>query len=277
MNIQTAEHVSYHHTSVGYVRGKWNRKDRCKSSMLMSKCCHDLDLIAWLKGGIAPRSVASFGGLMHFKRDNAPEGSGERCLVDCLPAVEEGCLYSARKIYLDHPERWATYVWSCIEHIANPTLEDKARSLMTDNPHGRCIFKCDNDVVDHQSVMIQFADGSTATHSLVAGASEPCRTVRIVGTDGEIEGKLEEGFFHVKRPDPRCGHEFALERVEVNVSNESHGGGDHRLVEDFIRVVQNQSPSLSTTTIEESIHGHLIGFAADQAMAERRVVVLPSL
>ena len=91
LNIQTNEHVSYHHMAVGFIRGKWNRKDRCHSSMLLAKCCHDLDIIAWMLGGIAPKAVASFGGLTWFREANAPAGSGTRCLVDC--DIESTCMY----------------------------------------------------------------------------------------------------------------------------------------------------------------------------------------
>ncbi|HAA75965.1 TPA: gfo/Idh/MocA family oxidoreductase, partial [Candidatus Latescibacteria bacterium] len=95
INVQTVEHVSYHHMAVGFVRGKWNSKDRCHSGMLMAKCCHDLDLIMWMKSGVRPVAVSSFGTNTQFRPEMAPEGAGERCLVDC--GIETDCLYSARK------------------------------------------------------------------------------------------------------------------------------------------------------------------------------------
>ena len=119
INLQTSEHVGSHHMAVAYVRGKWGRKRDSGSSMLMAKCCHDLDLIIWLKSGVPPVSVASFGGNQQFRPEKAPEGAGTRCLVDC--AIEHDCPYSARKHYLDHPGRWAFYVWTELEHIVEPT------------------------------------------------------------------------------------------------------------------------------------------------------------
>ncbi|MGI6209906.1 MAG: Gfo/Idh/MocA family protein, partial [Anaerolineae bacterium] len=115
ISVQTLEHVSYHHMAVGYVRGKWNRKDLCGSPMLMAKCCHDLDFITWMKSGIAPVRVSSFGCNMQFRPEKAPEGAGTRCLVDC--PIEESCLYSARKHYIDHPQRWSFYVWAGLEQM----------------------------------------------------------------------------------------------------------------------------------------------------------------
>ncbi|MCD4669848.1 MAG: Gfo/Idh/MocA family oxidoreductase [Actinomycetia bacterium] len=275
LNIQAAEHVSYHHSSMGFVRGKWNRQDVCGSSMLMSKSCHDIDLIAWLKTGTPPTQVSSFGGLMYFKPEKAPKGAGTRCLVDC--EIEESCPYSARKIHLDHPVRWHTYVWETVDPKDNPTREQMIESLSTDNPHGRCIWKCDNNVVDHQSVVIQFSDGSTATHNMVGGVSKPGRYLHIVGTAGEIRGCLEDGTFTIYKPDTRPGHETSEEKVELNVSAEMHGGGDLRLVEDFVNVINGAEHSISTTCIEDSVYGHLAGFAADEAMKNNSIVQIEKI
>ena len=278
INIQTTEHVSYHHMAVAFVRGKWASKTRCGSSMLMAKCCHDLDIITWMKSGVAPRSVSSFGGTMLFRSDRAPQGAGTRCLVDC--PIEAECLYSARKHYIDHPERWRFYVWERLEQVESPTIERRVESLVTDNPYGRCVWRCDNDVVDHQSVVIQFQDGSTATHNLVGGTAKPSRSIHILGTGGEIQGVFEESRFAVRHADPRPGHEYSEEVVDLSLGGDmhgafgGHGGGDLRLVSDFVRYLGDEPTSVSCTTIEDSIHGHLIGFGADRAMEEHRVVDL---
>ena len=276
INIQTTEHVSYHHIAVGFVRGKWRSKKLCHSSMLMAKCCHDMDLIAWMKSGIRPRKVSSFGCNVQFRPDKAPEGAGTRCLIDC--PIEEDCLYSARKHYLDHPERWSFYVWDALEHLDNPTMEDRIELLKGDSPYGRCVWKMDNDVVDHQSVVIEFEDGATATHNMVGGTSRPCRTIHLLGTVGEIGGDVERSRFVVRHIDPRPGHEYSEEEVDLNLVGDMHGafgghaGGDARLVEDFIHYLRGEKRSISCTSIDDSINGHLIGFCADQAMEENRVV-----
>ena len=279
INIQTTEHVSYHHMGVGFVRGKWNNRSRCHSSMLIAKCCHDLDLIMWMKSGVAPVSVASFGCNMQFRPEKAPKRAGPRCLVDC--PIEAECLYSARKHYIDHPNRWRFYVWDCLEHIEEPTIEQKIESLETDNAYGRCIWKCDNDVVDHQSVVVEFEDGSTATHNMVGGTSRPSRSIHLVGTTGEIQGVIEDSRFVVRHIDPRPGQEYAEELVDLNVAGDmhgafgGHGGGDLRLVHDFVRVVRGEEPSICSTQIEDSVYGHLTGFCADRAMEEHCVVDVP--
>ena len=256
LNVQTIEHVSYHHMVVGFVRGKWNKKSYSHSSMLMAKCCHDLDLIAWMKSGIAPRSVASFGSNFYFRPDKSPARAGTRCLVDC--PIEADCLYSARKHYIDHPHRWSFYVWDRLEHIPNPTIEQKIESLKTDNPYGRCVWKCDNDVVDHQSVVIEFEDGATATHNMIGGTARPSRAIHLLGTNGEIQGVLEDSKFAIRHIDPRPGHEYSEEVVDLNVGGDMHGafgghaGGDLRLVADFLKVVRGEPPSISTTSLSSA-------------------------
>lgn len=273
INVNTTERVSYHHMAVGFVRGKWNQK-ATSNPILMAKCCHDLDLIAWMKSGIRPLRVSSLGSLMHFRPEKAPKGSGTRCLVDCQ--IEADCPYSARKHYLEQ-KLWGTYAWHCLEYLGEPTEEDKIKSLKTDNPHGRCMWACDNDVVDHQSVIIEFADGCIGNHSLMTGTAKPCRTIHLVGTKGELEGSVEDGSFVMRFADARPNCEYIETPVDLNVSMDMHGGGDMRLVQDFVRVVRGEQPSLSTTQLEDSIYGHLIGFAADDAMEQKQVIALEDI
>jgi predicted dehydrogenase len=287
LNVQAVEHVSYHHMAVGFVRGKWNNKSKSFSPMLMAKCCHDLDLITWMKSGVSPVRVASFGSNFQFRSEKAPAGAGTRCLVDC--EIEADCLYSARKHYIDHPDRWAFYVWDALQqegyatsfpnrHYTDLTLEEKVTWLKADNPYGRCVWHCDNDVVDHQSVAIEFADGATATLNMIGGAAKPSRSIHLLGTLGEIQGNLEDSRFVIRHIDPRPGHEYAEEVVDLNQSGDmtgafgGHGGGDLRLMADFVRLIRGEQPSIATTTLADSINGHLIGFRADQAMEEGRVV-----
>jgi hypothetical protein len=175
ISLQTVENVSYHHTVTSHVRGKWRRKGEHNITSLMAKCCHDTDLISWMKTGIAPTRVSSFGSLMYFRPENAPAGSGTRCMTDC--SIESTCPYSAYKNYILQ-DFWGDYVWDCIES-KNPTRESKIESLRTINPYGKCVWHCDNDVVDHQTVIVEFEDGSTASHNLRNGGRQirnsPCR------------------------------------------------------------------------------------------------------
>ncbi|RAU93860.1 Gfo/Idh/MocA family protein [Paenibacillus sp. YN15] len=272
VNVQTAEHVSYHHMAVSFIRGKWANEAECGSPMLMQKCCHDLDLISWLNGDTFPQQVSSLGGLVYFRSERAPAGAGTRCLKDC--AIEHACMFSAAKHYLLQ-NWWGFYVWPN-EHLGSAmSQEEKHRLLKEESPYGRCVWHCGNDVVDRQSVLIGFANGSTATHNMVGATTRPCRTLHIIGTEGEIQGVMEDGRFLIRRPSFRTASGYTEREVVLNVSGDHHGGGDLLLVQDFVRVLQGEAPSISCTALEQSIYGHAIGFAAESSRKTGTVEKLP--
>ncbi len=272
INIQTTEHVSYHHIATSYVRGKWANSDKCHTSMLLAKCCHDMDIMMWIMSGTKPCSISSFGSKYQFRPENAPEGAGTVCMRDC-PLVDT-CDYSTKRLYIDHPDRWAFYVWDALEDKDNPTIEDKIELMKSDNPYARCIYKCDNNVVDHQSVLVNFESGATGTHNMIGGGAEPRRNIHIIGTKGEIFGNFEESKYTVLKinpsPDAHNG-ECDVEEVDLKVSGDmvgaygGHGGGDERLAEDFVKFVRGEKPSLACTSIFDSVAGHLSVYLADKS------------
>ena len=272
--METTEHVSYHHMAVAYVRGKWRNFASCKATMLLAKCSHDMDLIMWMNSGNEPVSVASFGSNYQFHPGKMPEGAGKRCLVDCPKEIEENCLYSAKKLFLDHPDRWNIYVWDNLEHLENPTLADKEKTLKEDSLYGRCIYQCDNDTVDHQNVIINFANGVTASHNMIGGTAMGMRSIHITGTRGEITGVCHEDKFILRKIDTRPGCEYSEELIDLAAEGDlsaGHGGGDDRLTEDFVSYIQGSAPSISCTTIDDSINGHLCVYLADKARVEGTV------
>lgn len=272
INIQMTEHVSYHHLSTSYIRGKWANSDKCHTTMLLAKCCHDIDLMMWFMSETKPVSISSFGSKFQFKPENAPANAGTICMKDC-PLVDE-CVYSTKRLYIDHPDRWSFYVWDALEGIENPTIDDKIALMKTDNPYARCIYKCDNNVVDHQSVLVNFASGATGTHNMVGGSAEPRRNIHIIGTKGEIFGNFEESKFTVLKinPSPDAHNEECdVEEIDLRVTGDmvgaygGHGGGDERLAEDFVKFIRGEQPSLACTSIFDSVAGHLCVYLADKS------------
>lgn len=266
LNIQMAEHVSYHHLSTSYVRGKWANSDISKTSMLLAKSCHDIDVMMWLMQETKPVSVSSVGSIFQFKPENAPEGAGTRCTVDC-PLVDT-CRYSAKKIYLQHPNRWTCYAWADLETKKNLTDEDRIQSFKNGNPYNRCIYKCGNNIVDHQSVLVNFANGATGTHNMVGGTAKSQRIIHMIGTKGEISGVFEENKFTVSKIVSEEESGFSDEVVDLSfLSDEGHGGGDDNLTADFVNYLRTGQQSISCTAIENSVAGHLTVFKADESMA----------
>lgn len=280
LTVDMAEMVSYDHMATSYVRGRWRSLASCGSSFLMAKSCHDMDLMSWFAQPAAPVRATSTGGLRYFTEANAPEGSGTRCLVDC--AIESTCPFSARRIHVEQ-NRHTFYAWEPLEHLGRPaTTEEKLESLRTDNPYGRCVWRSDNDVADHQAVSVEFDNGTTGNLTLTSNAAKGDRTLHIVGTRGEIIGSLHDESFTVRRFDagPQPYTEEIISTVPTDdgeYASHGHGGGDLRLVEDFVKVLNGGTPSLSTTALADSVNGHLAGFAAEQGRLEGRWVELAEL
>ena len=271
IHMESSENVGIAHASNSYIRGKWNNTEKCGSSLLLAKCCHDMDLFCWLNRDTEPIEVASFGGRNFIVPEKAPKGAGERCLVDC-PHVDT-CQYSARSIYLLN-DRYPYYSWDCIDKSYNDiTYEEKEESLKTVNPHGICVYKTGSDLVDHQSVMVRFANGSTATHNMLLGTVVPRRLMRIVGTKGEIEGSVDFCKITV------FGYDFekaSYTRRTIDVTDriaegDHHAGGDFGIISDFINMVSGGETSISCTKIQDSIYGHVCVFKADESMNDGTV------
>ena len=268
MHIHTTENVSYHHMAVAFIRGKWNREEI--NPMLLAKCCHDLDLICWMKSGVQPKKVASFGGRHFFNSDNAPEGSALRC-VDC--SIERECEYSAIRHHVDNG-MWPFYALAGVESYerGEEVGSDARLAHVAGSDYGRCVWYCDNNVVDRQSVIVEFEDGCVATHDMVTNSARGTRRIQITGTKGEIYGDMMEGKFTISRPGAVAGAEALDEEIQIGLLGDLHGGGDLRLVADFLGVVRGEGGSISTTALSDSINSHLIAYAADVAMREERVV-----
>lgn len=276
MNIQTSERVGAFHSSVSYLRGKWNSEKECGSSLLLAKCCHDLDLLCWLNNSTEPAEVESQGGRDYFIPEKAPKGSGTRCLIDCPEEIRKNCVYDVQSMYLDNcllP--W--YPWKCTgKNWEDVTYEEKLESLKTYNPHGRCVYKCGGDLVDHQNVIVKFKNGSTATHSMMLGCMKAGRTIWVLGTKGEIEGNADEGLLKIRKYDKKTSTytEESVNFADVKGETGGHFGGDKGLVQDFCNIVLGKGKSISCTSIDDSINGHLLVYSADEALKKDAPVKL---
>ena len=259
VSVNQTENIAYWHFALSYVRGPW-RTMKESSPTIIAKCCHDLDILNWLIPSKC-KSISSYGDLFYFNQAHAPAGSAEYC-VDCDPAVKEKCLYNAYKIY---PQRMNT-------SVVGGTARLKGRDIyeVLDNKEdvvGRCVFHGDNDAIDNQVVNMIFENGATA-HLTMCAFSERCyRYIKVHGTKGEVYGDAEEGILYLTRfGEP-------LETIDVNKLTErtlddGHGGGDYFLYKDFIDYITLDSPSLTRTTIDDSIESHLMGFLAEESRLE---------
>jgi predicted dehydrogenase len=241
--------------------------------MLLAKCCHDIDLLCWLNNQTSPTRVVSYGGRNFITPENAPEGSTERCYNGC-PHLES-CRYSAKSLYVDN-DLFASYSYP---HIKKPheqiTYEEKIEALKTDCPMGVCAYKTGSDLVDHQGVMMEFANGSTAFHSMISAVPRPGRKIHIIGTDGEIEGFLETNKYTYRKFDFKTSL-YTEEYIDVSKKIEkgvNHSGGDIGLMRDFVKRLRGEQPSIAATDIADSINGHECVYAAEHSRKQGGEIV----
>jgi predicted dehydrogenase len=254
VSVQHLEPIEYIHMSHSYVRGNW-RNSKVATPIILAKSCHDADMIRWLVNDSSD-SVHCFGNLKWFKKENAPAGSTERCTDGC--AVESTCPYSALQIY--YRDRKRLYVFDLPEDKGK---WDKAimKGLKTSN-YGRCVYRMDNDQPDHLTVNILFKNGATAAFSMEAFVSYEGRRTRIMGSMGDIYGDME----NFTLTSFRTG-----KKLTWRMKTDSHGGGDHPLVKDWVQAVGQQNAALLSSSIDVSVESHIMAFAAERSRQNKTI------
>ena len=266
VNIQHLEPVGYWHQAHSFVRGNW-RNEAESSFMLLAKSCHDLDWIRYMMGARCTK-VASFGSLYHFNRANKPDGAAERCL-DC--PIESTCPYSAKKIYIEDRVKKGKTGWPTDVLTPDVTVEGVTEALRT-GPYGRCVYQCDNDVVDNQVVIMLFEDGRTASFTMTAFTEAAHRKTRLFGTRGQIEGDGRHiDIFDFLTDTHKVIDTHATDGTIVG----GHGGGDAGLIDSFIAAVADNDPSKVLSGPADTLETHLITFAAERSRKESRIIDVP--
>jgi predicted dehydrogenase len=307
IDVSHRENVSFWHMAHSYVRGNWRSKEQT-SPMILAKCCHDFDILLWLLDRHCLQ-LSSVGALTHFRPQNAPPGAPERCLDGC--PVRDECPYYAPWLYrdlvpfwrsvaetttktnarliqthLDHPAATSALAhfaptlrqvteyrgWPLTVLAAEPTPENIEHALR-EGPYGRCVYRCDNDVVDHQVVSMQFEDEISVTLTMHGHSHIEQRTTRIEGTRGRLLAGFGNGGAFIEVAEHRPDRHTRYQTSSVNESG--HGGGDFGLVSAFLESIQNGAAA--RTTARQALESHLLAFAAEKARLEKRVLEGQSL
>ncbi|THF87471.1 Gfo/Idh/MocA family oxidoreductase [Deinococcus sp. KSM4-11] len=270
VSVEHLEPVGYWHQAHSFVRGHW-RKEAQSSPMLLAKSCHDLDWLRYVVGLPCER-VSSVGSLKHFRREHQPPGAADRC-VTCPPGVEQACPYSATRFYLGHLEAGETG-WP-LNVVTTDFTREGVLDALAHGPYGRCVYACDNDVVDHQVVNFGFRGGVTASFTMTAFTRARGRETRIFGTRGEVYGDSQV----IRVFDFLSGE---ITEIDTAVTSDGsirsgHGGGDDGLMAAFVAAVRRGDPSLILSGPQETLESHLMVFAAERSRHEERVVRLGDL
>jgi predicted dehydrogenase len=304
IDVDHRENVAFWHMAHSYVRGNW-RSSRQSSPMILAKCCHDLDILPWVLNRRCER-LSSVGGLSHFKPENAPAGAPARCLDGC-PASQT-CPYFAPWLYLGLTPLWRSFVdtasgpekaamqiylkapwlirllsplsadlrilsnyqsWP-VSVLADDPTPEKVLEALRSGPYGRCVYHCDNDVVDHQVVSMEFTGGLSVSLGMHGHSHNEYRTTRIEGTRGRLLAEFGLGGAWIQVDEHRSDR-----RTRYNTSaaaGSGHGGGDFELMAAFIESLRGGDAETARTTAEQALESHLLAFAAEKARLEGQVV-----
>ncbi len=269
MSVIHSEGVGNIHYSHSYVRGKWSNSET-SSDMLLAKSCHDLDLLQWLLG-CECKKVQSFGTQSYFVRENCPEGAPKRCIEGCPHS--DICPYDAVKIYKEFPYDEGAWLREAATARENPTDAD-IEWVIRESPYGRCVYQCENNVVDHQTVNLEYENGETVVFTMAA-FNEGGRKIHIMGTKGEL---ISTDFSDISLfiycdedpSSPRYRHNYReyIKTSDTEIEQTTtggHGGGDVGIVNDLWLLLGEGKTTTSISSIRTSVRNHLTVFAAEES------------
>lgn len=310
INITLAENLTLDHVSHSYVRGIFSNSKEA-SPMILSKCCHDLDLLYWMVDSL-PERITSSGNRFHFKKENVPDGSPEYCVEGC--PIEDKCLYNAEWIYMDllpllriieqSDNRLYKAFARLKKHHANiliklsklmPPLrnfldyrgwpvnmifekepsdhsQNSIKKILRTSRYGKCVYKCKNDIVDHQIVNILFENGVTGSLLMHGFSHQEGRTIRIDATKATLIGEFFTSGEKITVYDHHSGKHKIIFRMKLTADNASHGGGDHAFIEAFLKTVNEGGEYKLLTAAEDSLESHFMAFAAEDARINDKMV-----
>ena len=254
ITIHASENVGYYHQAHSFIRGPWRNKAQ-SSPMILAKCCHDMDILRYLMGEECV-SVSSYGDLYYFNKEHAPVGATKYC-SEC-PHTD--CIYKAQTIYLSEAGRGFSSYFTTKE-----LTDENVLSELKGSQYDKCVFQNDNDVVDHQVTIMQFAKGKTACHTMTAFSRTIYRDLKVHGTKAELVGVVEDNSIEIRY----FGGE--VEKITVDISEASiggHMGGDYFMMNSLHKAM-NGEVAEGITYLDVSIESHLMSFAAEESRLDK--------
>ncbi len=264
VSLNATEGVGTWHNVHAFVRGKW-ADTKESSPMIVAKSCHDMDIISWLINEPC-LNISSFGELTYFREENAPSGSPERCIDGC--PVSDHCMYNAMQYMNKYRDIWLSKVFDAekIKLSSGGAERYEIVEWLKTSPWGRCVFRCDNDAVDHQVVSMRFRKGKTATFTMTAFDRE--RNIEVFGTKGVLKGGsyTKEISGHDLVFYNHENEEAAYWNISFNdAGNQFHGGGDYGFAGTLYNALTTAVPSSISSSIQNSVESHVMAFAAEES------------
>jgi len=284
VTINHNENIGHYHLTHSYVRGNWNNSNT-SAPITLTKTCHDFDILYWLIGSKC-KHISSFGSTAFFIKENAPEGSADRCF-DCK--YQRTCEYSGMRVYSLEGGHSPAF-------FTNGDFSKKAitRGLKETN-YGSCIWKAGNNVCTQQANVLEFENGVTANFNINGFTRHTSRTIKIMCEKGEIHANYKRiyvtlfklrkfalgdigNFIAAKILDGLRLNKSIKRKYRVNprFSIKSliygHGGADYHFTKSFVDVLTSNMHS--KTLVSDSIESHLMAFAAEESRINKQTIVL---
>ena len=261
--IDTIEQVCFWHQAHSFVRGNWRNSDET-SPMILQKCCHDFDLLQYYASSKCD-TISSIGSLRYFKKENQPEGAADRC-TKCK--YDDTCTFSAKRFYIGE--------WKNIGSVENgwpynvittklPLTEEALYEAIDKGPYGRCVFACDNNVVDNQIVMMRFENGVNANLRMTAFTPGGGRLMKFYCTNGEIDLYDADEKIVVTKfyGEPET---IDIKRL-LDEGGHNHGGGDAGIMDSFYKLLNGEVSS--ETSLDKSVESHLMALKAEESRLQK--------
>ncbi|UCC18189.1 MAG: Gfo/Idh/MocA family oxidoreductase [Promethearchaeota archaeon] len=310
VNISQRENISWYHMAHSFVRGPWANIEE-SSPMILAKACHDMDLLHWMVGSL-PKKISSFGNLLHFRTENAPRGAPKYCLdgcparntcnyyapriyIDIIPIIQimqkgGNRLYkfigNFRKKHLrllnllakiipqfKRLRYWSEWPVYYLYKDEEEDYSDEAKiQILKTSPYGRCVYYCNNNVVDHQVVNIEFENAVTANFTMHGFSEKEGRTLRIDGTKATIIGEFHDAYKKLTLYNHYSGEKKVILNQKLSFRTVEHGGGDVKLIDAFLQSIINPNIEQPLTNARECLESHLMAFAANESRIKGTVI-----
>jgi len=310
INISHRENIGGFHMAHSYVRGNWCNEEM-SSPIILAKCCHDLDLLYWMVNSL-PKKLTSFGNLLHFRKENAPKGAPQYCLdgcpiketclyyapriyIDIVPITQImqksenkflkilGRIRQKHKKFLTILSKiipllkrlrfWQDWpVFPLYYGLKENFKDDAKKGILKNSLYGKCVYYCNNNVVDHQIVNIEFENGVTANLIVHGFSPYDGRSLRIDGTNATLIGDFYNYGEKIILYDNFSGKKKLVFKKKLKIATGEHGGGDIELINEIVKSYSNKVEFKPLTSAKESLESHLMAFAAEESRKKGIVV-----
>lgn len=241
--VDADELVGYAVSSI-VSRSSWRRWEATSGGLMLEKCCHDMDLLNWICEG-RPVRVSSMGGSRIFTPSAVLPDECDKC------HVADDCNYFDEPKISDHEDESEAMLHRYVEP-------------------GQCIYNIDKDIVDTQSVQLEFSSGVLVNFLLSLNCAGPraSRNFHAIGQRGRIWGNLHEAV--VRHYDNATGQ---LHEYSARGDGSGHGGGDRIHALELCRMIEDREYQ-PDQDVRAGYLSAMLCFAADLSRRENRSVAL---